>query len=300
MNPMGKRKGVDLTGIFLLDKDKGVSSNRALQQIRRMYDAQKAGHTGSLDPMATGLLPICFGKATKICQYLLDSDKTYEATIQLGIQTDTGDTEGEVIETSEVPDLTVDDIAEILLKFKGNISQVPPMYSALKKDGVPLYKLARQGIEVERKSRNITIYELKCLAYENVTHELRIKVKSSKGTYIRTLAEDIAKSIGCGAHLTALRRTACGLYDLSSAQQYFPTKELEDISTFVLSAETAFQDKDIITIPQSTYDYLMKTGKFICDHPNHNGLYRLYLEGEGFFGVVILEQGKLIKKQLFI
>lgn len=298
---MGKRKGEDITGIFLLDKDKGISSNVALQQIRRLYNAKKAGHTGSLDPMATGLLPICFGKATKICQYLLDSDKAYKARIQLGIKTDSGDAEGAVIETVPVPQLSHEDIQGVCSQLMGEIEQTPPMYSALKKDGVPLYKLARQGIEIERKVRNVTIYQLDLEAYDEETQVLEIYVKCSKGTYVRTLAEDIASKLGTVAHLTALRRTQCGLFSLTEAQQYFPLKEGPvDLAKYLVNVEAAFADKPTFALSDFEYDKLMKTGQFICDVPNNHGLYRLYHEQHKFFGVAVVEAGKWTHKQLFI
>ncbi len=297
---MGRRKGRELTGIFLLDKDKDISSNSALQQVKRLYDAKKAGHTGSLDPMATGLLPICFGKATKICQYLLDSDKTYEATIQLGVQTETGDTEGDVIERSVVPDLPAEKIEQVLSDFRGSISQVPPMYSALKKDGVPLYKLARRGIEIEREARDVVIHKLECLDYRSTLEQLDIRVTCSKGTYIRTLAEDIAKGIGCGAHLIMLRRTGCGLFSIDDAHQYFPMRDNRDKDSCIISAENTFLDKEILTLPVAAHDHLMKTGKFIYDAPKQDGLYRLYHEYDDFFGIAIFKQGKMVQKQLFI
>ena len=300
---MSKRKGIDLTGVFLLNKDKGISSNRALQQIKRLYNAKKAGHTGSLDPMATGLLPICFGKATKICQYLLDSDKTYEATIKLGIKTDTGDAEGNIIEQNDMVEFSEKAIDKALNKFLGDIQQVPPMHSALKRDGVPLYKLARKGIEVERKPRNVNIYSLERLDYSAVLHELKISVKCSKGTYIRTLAEDIANELGVYAHLIALNRTACGLYNLDDSYQYFPIKDTDANLDYIIPVESAFNDKEILYINLDNYTKFIKTGTLICDIPKESGVYRLYIksnENNKFLGVVNFESGKLLNRQLFI
>ena len=199
-------------GVLLLDKSGGMTSNSALQAARRLYSAAKAGHTGTLDPLATGLLPLCFGEATKFSADLLDADKTYEADVRFGIVTDTGDSEGQVLETRPAA-VSVEALEAVLAGFRGPIRQVPPMYSALKRDGQPLYKLARQGVEVEREPRDVIIHVLELLAHD--VDRCRLRVRCSKGTYIRTLAEDIGRVLGCGGHLTALRRTAVG--DLSVA-----------------------------------------------------------------------------------
>jgi tRNA pseudouridine55 synthase len=206
MNQVAKRRWRRVDGVLLLDKPTGISSNDALQKVRRLFSAEKGGHTGTLDPMATGLLPICFGEATKFSADLLNADKTYEATLRLGICTDTGDAEGKII--SEAP-VTADEAAfrAVLPAFTGPIWQIPPMYSALKRDGKPLYELARQGIEVEREAREVIIHQLELLSFDGVSASASLRVRCSKGTYIRTLAEDIGKALGCGAHLTALRRT---------------------------------------------------------------------------------------------
>ncbi|BCQ23557.1 tRNA pseudouridine(55) synthase TruB [Caballeronia sp. NK8] len=203
-----------LDGVLLLDKPLGLSSNDALIKAKRLYLAKKAGHTGTLDPLATGLLPLCFGEATKFSQDLLEADKSYEATMRLGVRTTTGDAEGEAIDTRDV---TCDEaaVAEALTKFLGDIVQVPPMYSALKRDGKPLYEYARAGQTVEREGRQVTIHALQLIscALPLVT----FRVTCSKGTYVRTLAEDIGETLGCGAHLTALRRTGVGALTLEHA-----------------------------------------------------------------------------------
>jgi len=208
-----KRTWRRVDGVLLLDKPKGMTSNAALQAVRRQFSAAKAGHTGTLDPMATGLLPLCFGEATKFSADLLDADKTYEADVLFGVTTDTGDADGEVLETRAVG-FDRDGLETVLGRFRGRITQVPPMYSALKRNGQPLYKLARQGVEVEREAREVNIYELALL--ELSSDRCRLRVTCSKGTYIRTLAEDIGRGLNCGAHLAALRRVAVG--DLSIAQ----------------------------------------------------------------------------------
>ena len=205
---------VPVHGVLLLDKPVDFSSNDALIKVKRLFRAQKAGHTGTLDPFATGLLPLCFGEATKFSQDLLESDKTYETVVHLGVSTDTGDTEGVVIETLPV-DVSLAQIEEALAAFRGSIAQVPPMYSALKRDGKPLYEYARAGVTLEREARNVVIHSLTLLGYE--APFLRLRVTCSKGTYIRVLGEDIGKHLGCGAHLNALRRTAVGHLTLDNS-----------------------------------------------------------------------------------
>jgi tRNA pseudouridine55 synthase len=204
---MPKRRRVPVHGVLLLDKAAGRSSNDVLIQAKRLLNAEKAGHTGTLDPFATGLLPLCFGEATKFAQDLLEADKTYETTVRLGVTTTTGDTEGEVL--AELPvDVTPAQIEAVLEKFRGPILQTPPMYSALKRDGKPLYEYARAGVTLERKARALTIYLLEMIDY--VAPLLRLRVTCSKGTYIRVLGEDIGSALGCGGHLQALRRTGVG------------------------------------------------------------------------------------------
>jgi tRNA pseudouridine55 synthase len=209
-----KRSWQRIDGVLLLDKPSGMTSNSALQLARRLFSAAKAGHTGTLDPLATGLLPLCFGEATKFSSDLLEADKTYEAEVLFGVTTDTGDAEGQVRVRLPV-NFDRADLEAVLLRFRGPIRQVPPMYSALKRDGKPLYELARQGIEVERAPRDVIIHELELL--ELAGDRCRLRVTCSKGTYIRTLAEDIGAALACGAHLTALRRTAVGALRIDDA-----------------------------------------------------------------------------------
>lgn len=216
----------DINGIFLLNKALNISSNTALQQVKRLYCAKKAGHTGSLDPLATGILPLCFGEATKFSQYLLDADKIYTVWGRLGCTTITGDAEGEIIAIENAPVITQIQFEEALKAFLGNIEQVPPMYSALKKDGVPLYKLARQGQEIERKARNITIMDIHLKKYAYPDFE--ITVCCSKGTYIRTLVEDIGKFLHSGAYLLNLRRDKAGPFSIDKS---FTIEELTTYST---------------------------------------------------------------------
>jgi len=214
-----KNKGRNVSGVLLLDKPQGGSSNHILQRVKRLFGAAKAGHTGSLDPLATGMLPVCFGEATKISAFLLDADKRYHLKCQLGVNTTTGDAEGEIVDTQDVSAISEKDVKKVLPGFLGEIEQVPPMYSAIKHNGERLYKLARQGIEVERKARQVTIYDIEYISldWEQLGDQqrliLELEVHCSKGTYVRTLVEDIAKKLNCGAHITSLRRLSVGPYD---------------------------------------------------------------------------------------
>ena len=211
MNRLVKSKRVPVHGVLLLDKPEGLSSTQALSVAKRLLNAEKAGHTGTLDPFATGLLPLCFGEATKFAQDLLNADKTYVATVHLGVTTTTADTEGDITETKTVA-VTREQIEKVLQQFRGAITQIPPMHSALKRDGKPLYEYAREGVVLEREAREIVIYELELLEF--ASPDVKIRVRCSKGTYIRVLGEDIGHALGCGAHLTALRRTSVGTLDL--------------------------------------------------------------------------------------
>ncbi len=227
-------KGRAIDGIFLLDKSPGMSSNKALQQIKRLYGAAKAGHTGALDPLATGLLPICLGEATKFSQFLLDSDKAYLTTAKLGEKTDSADADGQVIETRPVPTVLDQATIESLLSqhFLGEIEQVPPVYSALKVQGQPMYKLARKGIEVEVKPRRVTVYSIRLLAIRE--QELDLEIHCSKGTYIRSIVQDLGELLGCGAHVSRLRRIKVGDFEASQMQT------IEQLETWLQSLpETA-------------------------------------------------------------
>ena len=231
-------------GILLLDKPQGGSSNHALQRAKRLFNAQKAGHTGSLDPLATGMLPLCFGEATKLSAFLLDADKAYETTMVLGVRTDSADADGQVISTDTIPDdLDAARFHIIADSFKGPQKQIPPMVSAIKVDGKPLYKLAREGIEIKRKPRDVNIRELDVLAFDG--NSARLRVRCSKGTYIRSLVSDIGDRIGCGAHLTALRRTAVSPFDGASMHDF---DELESIAT-ARSPELGFAALDGLLLP---------------------------------------------------
>lgn len=235
-------------GVLLLDKPEGMTSNAALQQARRLFSAARAGHTGTLDPMATGLLPLCFGEATKFSSDLLEADKTYEAEIALGTTTTTGDREGTVTTTRPVR-CTETDIAALLPEFTGDLLQIPPMYSALKQGGRPLYELARAGKTVERQARPVTIHALECLALN--LPRLTLRVTCSKGTYIRVLAEDLGEALGCGAHLAALRRTQVGSLNLQAAH---PLTALEALPETERPTCLAPVDSLMMSLPAITLD----------------------------------------------
>ena len=206
-----RNRGRSVNGIFLLNKPLGLSSNQALQRVKNLFDANKAGHTGSLDPLATGVLPICLGEATKFSQFLLDSDKHYRSTFTLGVRTETGDCDGTVRQEQDASTVTEAQIEIAIEAFRGDILQIPSMYSALKHNGQPLYKLARQGIEVEREARPVTIFKYNILGFRpGPKAELDVEVHVSKGTYVRSLAEDLGNALGCGAHVSALHRNIAG------------------------------------------------------------------------------------------
>lgn len=230
-----------VNGILVIDKPKGISSNSALQKVKRLYNAKKAGHTGSLDPLATGVLPICFGNSTKMAEKLLMADKKYIARAQLGITTETGDAEGDIVATKEVALPGDQEIANIINAFKGEQQQVPSMYSALKHNGTPLYKLARQGIVVERQPRAITIYNLEIVAIDRENNTLDLSVHCSKGTYIRTLVEDIGNKLGCGAHVAELKRTSAANFNL---QESYSIEQLEGL----IGPEFAFEKLDALLV----------------------------------------------------
>lgn len=259
--PQIKRVRRPIDGILLLDKPQGMTSNYALQRVKHLFNAEKAGHTGSLDPLATGLLPICLGEATKYSQHLLDADKVYRTRMRLGQKTTTADAEGEVIEEKSVPTLNAEQIEQVLARFRGTIQQVPSMYSALKKDGKPLYELARKGIEVAREPRTVQIYRLELLNVEPLYWEL--EVACSKGTYIRNLVEDIGDVLGCGAHVAELRRLASGCFQLDehltleSLQQIADEQGLAGLDELLLAPWAAIADKPKITLSENASYYIL-------------------------------------------
>ncbi len=304
MSRQRRRRVRNISGIVVLDKANGLSSNAALQEVKRLYEANKAGHAGSLDPLATGVLPVCLGEATKVSQFLLDSDKRYRARIKLGIRTDTGDSEGSIIERNEGISVSRKAVERALTKFKGEVEQVPPMHSAIKMNGVPLYKLARKGIAVEREPRLVTLYQI-CLV-EFVNSELELEISCSKGTYIRTIADDLGQELGCGAHVIELRRTQAGVFtekDSISSEELALEKEnrgLDKIDQFLIPMDRAIQDLPEVNLPSITASHVKNGQAVLVRHLPKNGLVRMY-EDEQFIGIgSIDDDGKVAPKRLII
>ncbi len=285
-----------------MDKDIGLSSNAALQKVKRLFFAKKAGHTGSLDPLASGILPICLGQATKVAQFLLDDDKRYFVRGQLGQTTDTLDCEGEIIETKAFKQLSDAQIMAAVFSFEGEIEQVPPMYSALKKDGQPLYKLARQGIEVERKARSVSIHKLDFLGYENGI--ISLEVSCSKGTYIRSLIGDIGAKLGCGAHVIELRRTGFAHIDISQALKFSELEALAgddfaQLDAKIFNSEAMLPNIISLAIDaQQSID--IRYGRKIKISKQPDNLVKMFDQSAVFLGIGQIENGYLQPKRLFI
>jgi len=292
-----KRITRPLDGVLLLDKALGLTSNAALQQVRRLYEAASAGHTGTLDPLASGLLPICFGEATKFSFSLLDADKEYEALVRLGERTSTGDAEGEVIERTDVS-VSAETVGRALAQFLGPTTQIPPMYSALKRDGKPLYEYARAGETLEREPRNITISQIELISFDG--NAFRIKVRCSKGTYIRVLAEDIGKTLNCAAHLGALRRTAVGPFGVTQAHTFFALEQhsREQRDEFILPADWLIAGLWKVTLDASQTKRFLQ-GQALSGMDIPAGVTRVYSETGQFLGVAeALMGGQLHPKRL--
>ena len=297
-----KRVRRNVSGIILLDKPRGFTSNAALQKVRWLLNAEKAGHTGSLDPLATGVLPLCFGEATKFSQYLLDADKGYEALMQLGVTTTTADAEGEVLQRREVK-ISRADIEAALPRFRGQIEQIPPMYSALKRDGQPLYKLARAGEVVEREARSVTIARLELLGLEG--EQARIAVACSKGTYIRTLVEDLGEVLGCGAHVIELRRTQAGPFDLA---QTVTLDELdaaheqggnEAIDRFLLPSDSGLQHWPLLQFSEHSAYYWLHGQPVRAPEAPKFGMVRVQDHNGRFIGIgEVSEDGRIAPRRL--
>lgn len=297
-----KRIRRNVSGIILLDKPLGFTSNAALQKVRWLLNAEKAGHTGSLDPLATGVLPLCFGEATKFSQYLLDSDKCYETVMQMGQTTTTGDAEGEVLKTRDV---TVGraDIEAVIPRFRGEIQQVPPMYSALKRDGQPLYKLARAGEVVEREARSVTIGRLDLLECKGT--RARLSVGCSKGTYIRTLVEDMGEALGCGAYVAELRRTQAGPFELA---QTVTLEELEQahaeggneaLDRFLMPSDSGLQDWPLVVLSEHSAFYWLHGQAVRAPDAPQFGMVRVQDHNARFIGIgEVSEDGRIAPRRL--
>lgn len=303
---MRRKRGRDLSGVLVLDKPLGMTSNDAVQAVKRLFRAEKVGHTGALDPLATGVLPLCFGEATKFSQFLLDSDKRYWTRVRLGVATTTGDAEGEVVDELPVPQLSAEEIDAALDQFRGEIAQVPSMFSAIKHQGQPLYKLARQGIEVDREARRVVIYANQLVGRDG--DEIELEIHCSKGTYIRTIAEDLGRALGCGAHVTALRRLSAGPYQVSDSV----TLETLDacgsdaaLDSLLLSIDSAVSAWPEVRLNEDSAYYMRQGQAVIVAHAPRSGLVRLSAISEQgrsrFMGVgEILDDGRVAPRRLVV
>jgi tRNA pseudouridine55 synthase len=292
-----------VNGILLLDKPTGLTSNAALQQVKKLFRARKAGHTGSLDPLASGLLPICLGEATKVSAFLLDADKQYQVTCKLGERTTTADAEGEVVETRPVDGVSEKQLRKVMAHYLGDIEQIPPMYSAVKHQGQRLYKLARQGIEVEREPRPITIHEMNLLDFQLPLAE--ISLRCSKGTYVRTLVEDIGEELGCGAHVTGLRRLGVGPYNetgmvtLSTLEQLRAEGGEAALDKLLLPMESGLAQWPGVRLSSDAAFYLRQGQPVLVPHAPTTGWVRLYMGEKQFMGVgEILDDGRVAPRRL--
>ena len=307
-----RTRGRLVNGVFLLDKPFGLSSNHALQRVRRLFDANKAGHTGSLDPLATGVLPICLGEATKFSQFLLDAEKGYRSTFSLGLRTESGDVDGGEVSRIDASNITLQQIEAAVETFRGDIQQIPSMYSALKHNGQPLYKLARQGIEVERAARSITIYDYKILDFRpDVIAELDVEVRCSKGTYIRSLADDLGQMLGCGAHVSALHRTLAGPFHesetltLSALEEMRESCEPEQLDHLLKPMDIAVADRMAVELSETVATYFQLGQEVMSGEAFRNGqegdIVRVFREGGAFLGVAtVTEDGRIAPKRLVV
>lgn len=303
-----RRKGRPVDGILILDKPQGASSNRALQTVKHMYSAAKAGHTGSLDPLATGVLPLCFGEATKFSRFLLDSDKAYSSTFVLGVHTASGDAEGEILTSQDASHITEAQVVAALDQFRGEIEQIPSMFSAIKHQGQPLYKLARAGKEVERKSRRVTVYELELKNYRAGEHpEIDVHLSCSKGTYVRSVAEDLGKALGCGAHVSALRRTRAGPFseeDMVSMATLEALKEneaLAEMDALLRPMDSALGDLPLVKISEAGGFYIRQGQAVLVPNSPGSGMVRMGLESGEFLGIgEILDDGRVAPRRLIV
>lgn len=309
---MGRRRksGRSVNGIFLLNKPAGLTSNKALQRVRFLFDANKAGHTGALDPLATGVLPICLGESTKFSQFLLDSEKYYRSTYILGIATTTGDSEGEIISTEDASSITQQQVENALSAFRGKIEQVPSMYSALKYNGQPLYKLARKGIEVERKARTIHIYDYELLQFRAGKHpQIDVRVHCSKGTYIRSLAEDLGKALACGAHVSALDRFKSGPFDeketlpLSQLEALREKNNPEQLDYLLKPVDAAVAHHQKVELDEIVAGYFRQGQSVMSKQVFHQGqegdIVRVFRKDGAFLGIGhVTDDGNLAPKRL--
>ena len=288
-------------GILLLDKPEGLTSNAALQEAKRAFQANKAGHTGSLDPIATGLLPLCFGEATKISSFFLSADKKYRSVFTLGIATDTGDAEGHELTRVETVQIADELIAAQLDSFRGDLKQVPPMYSAVKFQGQPLYKLARKGIEVEREPRRVTVYDLSFIRVDQ--SNIEVDLHCSSGFYVRSLAHELGQKLGCGAHVASLQRTGVGQFSLADAIPLDRVKQEKNLSTLdsmLIPTDVSLKHLPGVNLSDDAAYYLCRGQPVKAANVPSNGWVRLYANDAGFLGVgKVLDDGRVAPKRLF-
>lgn len=305
MSRRRKNNGRKINGILILDKPIGLTSNAALQRVKRLFGAAKAGHTGSLDPLASGVLPICFGEATKFSQFLLDADKGYQVTIKLGVRTDSSDAEGEIVAIKSTAHVTEEQIRKQLKTFEGEIDQIPSMFSAIKHNGQPLYKLARQGIEVERAARRIRIDHIELVSFKG--RELKLDIACSKGTYIRTIADDLGEQLGCGGHVIELRRSKAGPYNLGDSITLGALEELisngghEALDQRLLPLSSCVVDFPELQLTESNAYYLRQGQAVqIANIPTEGWVQIHHQDGE-FIGVgEILDDGRVAPRRLVV
>jgi len=299
-----KRKGRAVSGVLLLDKPAGITSNKALQEVKHLFSAAKAGHTGSLDPLATGMLPICLGEATKVSAFLLDADKRYRVVCRLGVTTTTGDADGEVMQTRDCAPVSMKDIEKLVPQFSGTISQIPPMYSAVKHQGQRLYALAREGIEVERKPRAVQIYQLLLHSLHDCL--LDLEVACSKGTYVRTLVEDMGEALGCGAHVVELRRLSVGPFDgdmvtidqLRAAADAADNDPFAVLDSYLLPIDSGIADWPDVHLDPDAAFYMKQGQPVLVPHAPTEGWVRIY-DKSRFLGVgEIQDDGRVAPRRM--
>ncbi len=306
-----KRHGRPIDGLLVLDKPAGMTSNGALQRVKRLFSAAKAGHTGSLDPLATGVLPLCLGEATKFSQYVLDADKAYLSTFVLGESTDTLDAEGEVTATADASLVTQEQVQTAVAALTGPLEQTPPMYSAIKRNGQPLYKLARQGLEVERKTRRVVIHDFHVQGFRpGARAEIDVAIHCTKGTYVRSLAESLGAALGLPAHVSVLRRSQAGPYDLAMALsleqlETAAQQGLAQLDALLLPADGPLQGLPAVTLGQAAAFYLQQGQPVLVPNGPHNGMVRAYRGHEGgemeFLGIAeMLDDGRLAPRRLVV
>lgn len=299
-----KRKGRAVHGVLLLDKPAGITSNKALQEVKHLFRAAKAGHTGSLDPLATGMLPICLGEATKISAFLLDADKRYRVMCRLGVSTTTGDADGDIVQEQDCSQVTMKQLEKLVPEFSGSISQVPPMYSAVKHKGQRLYALAREGIEVERKPRTVQIYQLLLHSLNDAV--LDFEVACSKGTYIRTLVEDIAAALGCGAHVVELRRLSVGPFEgemvtmdqLRAAVAASDEGDFTELDRYLLPIDSGISNWPDVHLDPDAAFYMRQGQPIQVPHAPTEGWVRIYDKSQ-FLGVgEIQDDGRVAPRRM--